>query len=68
MSESTQTALAKIEAGIEAVRESDCFREHLAFCGRFHKYSFSNRILIWSQRPDAQLVAGFHTWRAASVL
>ncbi len=63
MSESTQTALAKIEAGIEAVRESDRFREYLAFCGRFHKYSFGNQMLIWTQRPDAQLVAGFHTWR-----
>jgi hypothetical protein len=63
MSESTQTALAKIEAGIEAVRHGDRFREYLAFCGRFHKYSFANQILIWSQRPNAELVAGFHTWR-----
>ena len=62
MSESTQAALVKIEAGIEAVRDSDRFREYLAFCGRFHKYSFANQMLIWTQRPHAQLVAGFHTW------
>lgn len=62
MSESTQAALARIEAGIEAVRDSDRFREYLAFCGRFHKYSFANQMLIWTQKPNAQLVAGFHTW------
>jgi antirestriction protein ArdC len=62
MSEATRTALTKIEAGIEAVRDSKRFREYLAFCGRFHKYSFANQILIWSQKPIAQLVAGFHTW------
>lgn len=63
MSESIRIAMEKIEAGIEAARNSDRFREYLAFCGRFHKYSFANRILIWSQKPDAQLVAGFHTWK-----
>ena len=63
MSDTTRTALEKIEAGIEAVRNSDRFREYLAFCGRFHKYSFANRILIWSQKPDAGLVAGFNTWK-----
>lgn len=63
MSESTRIAMEKIEAGIEAVRNSDRFREYLAFCGRFHKYSFANRMLIWSQKPDAELVTGFHTWK-----
>ena len=62
MSESTEAALAKVEAGIEAVRDSERFREYLAFCGKFHKYSFANQMLIWMQRPNAQLVAGFHTW------
>jgi hypothetical protein len=34
MSENTRIAMEKIEAGIAAVRESDRFREYLAFCGR----------------------------------
>lgn len=63
MSEATRTAMEKIEAGIEAVRNSARFRDYLAFCGRFHKYSFANRMLIWSQKPDAELVAGFQTWK-----
>src|SRR3954452_8432417 len=64
MSESTEAALAKVEAGIELVRDSERFRQYLAFCGKFHKYSFANQMLIWMQRPNAQLVAGFHTWLA----
>src|SRR5215217_5634106 len=45
MSESTEAALAKVEAGIEAVRDSERFRQYLAFCGKFHKYSFAIRCL-----------------------
>lgn len=68
MSESTsigrQAALAKIEAGIAAVRDSQRFREYLAFCAKFHKYSFGNQMLIWTQRPNARQVAGYHTWQS----
>ncbi len=28
----------------------------------FHQYSFGNTILIWFQKPDASLCAGYHTW------
>lgn len=28
----------------------------------FHNYSFGNTILIWSQKHDASLCAGYHTW------
>src|SRR2546426_10389996 len=67
MSESKSTqnvrnALAKIEEGIKTVRESARYAEYLAFCSRFHRYSFANQMLIWSQKPEAQMVAGFHRW------
>jgi antirestriction protein ArdC len=62
MSQSTQEALARIEQGIEAARDSKRFREYLAFCGRFHRYSVANQLLIWTQRPTATLVAGFRGW------
>src|SRR5439155_3019589 len=64
-SKSTQnvrSALARIEEGIKAVRESARYAEYLTFCSRFHRYSVANQILIWSQKPDAQMVAGFHRW------
>lgn len=28
----------------------------------FHHYSFGNTILIWFQKPEASLCAGYHTW------
>jgi len=36
----------------------------LAVASRFHSYSLNNQLLIFSQRPDATRVAGFHTWRS----
>jgi antirestriction protein ArdC len=61
-SDSTSAALARIEHGIEEVKSSEQFRNYLAFSGRFHSYSVGNQILIWLQRPEAQMVAGFHAW------
>src|SRR5688572_1237870 len=39
------------------------YLEYLAFVSRFHKYSHFNQMLIFSQKPDATLVAGYKTWR-----
>ena len=30
---------------------------------RFHNYSFNNTLLIYMQKPDATLVAGFNKWK-----
>jgi antirestriction protein ArdC len=30
---------------------------------RFHKYSMNNQILIYMQKPDATLVAGYNKWK-----
>ena len=45
--QNVSTALARIEEGIKAVRESSRYAEYLAFCSRFHHYSLGNQILIW---------------------
>ena len=37
--------------------------EYLSFCSRFHRYSFHNTMLIFSQCPEATRVAGFHAWK-----
>jgi hypothetical protein len=39
------------------------YLEYLAFVSRFHKYSHFNQMLIFSQKPDASLVAGYRTWQ-----
>ena len=36
----------------------------LQTASKFHRYSFSNILLIQLQRPDATLVAGFNKWRS----
>lgn len=43
--------------------QSDAMRRFLSFLARFHRYSFSNVLLIHVQSPDATHVAGFHAWR-----
>ena len=30
---------------------------------KFHRYSFSNTLLIFMQKPDSSLVAGYSTWK-----
>ena len=39
------------------------YLEYLAFISRFHKHSHFNQMLIFSQKPDATLVAGYKTWQ-----
>ena len=39
------------------------YLEYLKFVSRFHKYSDFNQMLIFSQKPDATLVAGYRTWQ-----
>ena len=39
------------------------YLEYLTFASRFHKYSHFNQMLIFSQKPDATLVAGYRTWQ-----
>jgi len=56
--QATEKLIAELEAG-----QSDQLRAYLAAIGRFHRYSLGNSLLIWSQRPTATRVAGFHTWR-----
>lgn len=52
-----------IEAGIKEVFASDKYRNYLDTMSRFHKYSVNNTMLIYMQKPDATLVAGFNKWR-----
>lgn len=52
-----------IEKGIEELFQSDKYAEYLRTMSRFHKYSVNNTMLIYMQKPDATLVAGFNKWR-----
>lgn len=37
--------------------------KQLEVAARFHRYSLNNVILIYSQCPEATLVAGYHAWK-----
>jgi len=54
--------LATLAEGVQALTDSDRWRAHLAFQGRFHRYSFNNTLLIAAQDPEATRVAGFASW------
>lgn len=52
-----------IERGIQDLFQSDKYAEYLRTMSRFHRYSVNNQMLIYMQKPDATLVAGFNKWR-----
>jgi len=52
-----------IEQGIKELFTSEKYMQYLLTMSRFHRYSVNNTMLIYMQRPDATLVAGFNKWR-----
>ena len=52
-----------IETGIKELFASDKYAQYLQVMSRFHRYSVNNQMLIYLQRPDATLVAGFNKWK-----
>ena len=54
---------ASIEDGIKDLFQSDKYKRYLSTMSRFHKYSVNNIMLIYMQKPDATLCAGFNKWK-----
>ena len=52
-----------IENGIKELFESEKYKNYLRTMSRFYKYSVNNTMLIYMQKPDATVVAGFNKWR-----
>ncbi len=59
MSSSLETLHARLESGVERLVSSDEWAALLRVAARFHNYSSHNQLLIFSQRADATLVAGY---------
>lgn len=55
--------LTSMGRSVEELRSSDAWLAMLKVQARFHKYSASNQLMIWLQRPDATQVAGFRQWQ-----
>ena len=57
----SEDAIARLMQALEQ-GQSDALKNYLAVMSRFHRYSWGNCLLIYSQRPQATHIAGFHAW------
>ena len=62
MAKDVKEITEKLEAGVKAIFASPEYKEYLEFMGKFYNYSANNCMLIWMQKPDASLVAGYKSW------
>ena len=61
--ERLQEITAGIEQGIKELFESEKYIRYLSVMSKFHRYSVNNTMLIYMQKPEATLVAGFNKWK-----
>ena len=61
--ERLQEITAGIEQGIKELFESEKYMRYLSVMSKFHRYSVNNTMLIYMQKPDATLVAGYNKWK-----
>jgi hypothetical protein len=57
----SETAISRLMEALEA-GQSEALKTYLGVMSRFHRYSWGNILLIYSQRPDATHVVGFDAW------
>ena len=61
--ERLQEITTGIEQGIKELFESEKYMRYLSVMSKFHRYSVNNTMLIYMQKPEATLVAGFNKWK-----
>lgn len=67
--EKRQEALNVVQAGLKELNQalrrgqSEQMRRYLSAMARFHRYSYGNVLLIFSQMPEATHVAGYRAWK-----
>lgn len=54
---------SKLAGQVTDLVNGDAWQHWLDVASRFHQYSFRNTMMIYMQRPDATLVAGYQAWR-----
>ncbi len=57
------TSLDTLARAVDDVRASETFKAYLDIQAKFHRYSWCNSLLIMSQCPSAERVAGYKTWQ-----
>ena len=61
--EKVKELLEQLEQDIQSVFVSENYARFLRTMSKFRKYSFRNAVLIWLQKPDASLAAGYTDWQ-----
>ena len=59
----TEDLLEQLRTGIADLASSEAWVGWLCAARKFHRYSFSNQLLIALQRPDATQVSGYRKWQ-----
>jgi antirestriction protein ArdC len=59
-----KAAHEKLQHAVESIVTGDDWQRMLKTAAKFHRYSFHNTLMIFLQRPDATLVAGFNRWKS----
>lgn len=54
----------RLEQGIKDLFSGEKYLSYLQTMSRFHRYSTRNTLLIYMQKPDATLVAGYRSWQS----
>lgn len=63
MNTNTADLMKQLENGFTELVVGDNFANYLKTMAKFHRYSFSNVMLILMQCPDASHVAGYKKWQ-----
>jgi antirestriction protein ArdC len=64
MNDKLRTAHDKLQAAVAEIVCGDDWKRMLKVASKFHRYSFNNHLMIFLQRPDATVVAGFNKWKS----
>ena len=54
----------KLQDAVAEIVSGDDWKRMLKVASKFHRYSFNNHLMIFLQRPDATVVAGFNRWKS----
>ncbi len=64
MNDKLRAAHNKLQDAVAEIVSGDDWKQMLKIASKFHRYSFNNHLMIFLQRPDATVVAGFNRWKS----
>ncbi len=64
MNDKLRAAHEQLQQAVAEIASGDDWKRMLQVVSKFHRYSFNNHLMIFLQRPDATIVAGFNRWKS----